>query len=52
MMNMKIDPRMKAAVQELAEKKFISMSAVIKQAIEKHLEDHGIDWREEKETKE
>lgn len=47
MINIKIDPRMKAAIQKLAENKFISMSAIIKQAIEKYLEDHGIDWKKE-----
>lgn len=45
----KIDPRMKAAVQKAAEKQFISMSAFIKQAIEKYLQDNGIDWKTEKE---
>jgi predicted HicB family RNase H-like nuclease len=47
LINFKIDPRMKAAIQKAAEKQFISMSAFIKQAIEKHLEDQGIDWRKE-----
>jgi predicted transcriptional regulator len=51
LINFKIDPRMKAAIQKLAEKQFISMSAVIKQAIEKHLKDHGINWQEEKKPK-
>lgn len=51
MINFKIDPRMKKAIQKLADKQFISMSAVIKQAIEKHLQDHGIDWRKEKPKK-
>ena len=47
MINMKIDPRMKAAIQKAAENQFISMSAFIKQAVEKRLEDDGIDWRKE-----
>ena len=47
LINFKIDPRMKAAIQKLADKQFISMSAIIKQSIEKHLQDHGIDWRKE-----
>jgi len=47
MVNIRIDPRMKAAIEKLAEKQFISMSAVIKQAIEKHLQEHAINWREE-----
>jgi hypothetical protein len=47
MVNIKIDPRMKKALQNLADRQFVSMSALIKQAIEKHLQDHGIDWRKE-----
>lgn len=47
MINIKIDPRMKAAVQNAAEKQFISMSAFIKQAIEKQLKEQGIDWKSE-----
>jgi predicted transcriptional regulator len=52
LINFKIDPRMKAAIQKLADKQFISMSAVIKQAIEKHLQEQGIDWRKESGKKE
>ena len=47
MINMKIDPRMKTAIQKAAENQFISMSAFIKQAIEKQLKEQGIDWRKE-----
>ena len=43
----KIDPHMKAAVKKAAEKQFISMSAFIKQAIEKQLKEQGIDWKSE-----
>jgi len=50
MINIKIDPKMKAAIQKVAEKRFISMSAIIKQAIEKYLLEQGVDWRKEKET--
>jgi len=46
---LKIDTRMKAALKKLADKQFISSSAVVKQAIEKHLQEHGIDWRKENE---
>ena len=35
MVNIKIDPKMKAAIQKIAEKQFISKSALIKQAVEK-----------------
>lgn len=51
MINIKIDPRMKAAIQKVAEKQFMSMSGLIKQAIEKYLEDRGIDWCEEAKEK-
>lgn len=44
-LTLKIDARMKAALKGLAEKQFISVSAAVKQAIEKHLQEHGIDWR-------
>jgi len=47
MLTMKIDPQMKAALKKLAKRQFISVAAVIKQAAEKHLEEHGIDWRKE-----
>jgi predicted HicB family RNase H-like nuclease len=47
MINIKIDPKMKAAIQKAAEKQFISMSAFIKQAVEKQLKEQGIEWREE-----
>ena len=46
MINIKIPPEMKAALKKLAEQQFTSMSSVIKQAIEKHLHEQGIDWRE------
>ena len=37
---------MRAAINKLADKQLISASAVIKQAVQKHLYEHGIDWRE------
>jgi predicted HicB family RNase H-like nuclease len=45
LLNLKVDPRMKAALKKLADKQFISVSAAVKQAIERHLQDYGIDWR-------
>ena len=48
MINIKVDPKMRTAIRKLADQQFISMSAVIKQAIEKHLKENGINWREEK----
>jgi len=48
LLSIKLDPRMKAALKKVADKQFISVSAVVKQAVEKHLQEHGIDWRKEK----
>ena len=47
MINIKVDPKMRTAIKKLADRQFISMSAVIKQAIEKHLKEHGINWKEQ-----
>lgn len=47
LLTVKIDPRMKFALKRVADKQFISASAAAKQAIEKYLEEHGIDWRKE-----
>ena len=49
MIAIKIDPRMKEALQKAADKQFISMSAAVKQAIEKYLQEKGINWREAEE---
>jgi xanthosine utilization system XapX-like protein len=46
--SIKVDPRMKKALEKLAEKEFTSVSGLIKKGAEKVLQDHGIDWREEK----
>jgi len=47
LLNLKVDPRMKSALKKLADKQFISVSAAVKQAIEKHLQEYNIDWRKE-----
>ena len=47
LLNLKVDPRMKSALKRLADKQFISVSAAVKQAIEKHLQGYDIDWRKE-----
>jgi predicted transcriptional regulator len=47
LLTLKVDPRMKNALKKLADNQFISISAAVKQAIERHLQDHGIDWRKE-----
>jgi predicted transcriptional regulator len=51
MISLKLDPRMKAALGKLAEKEFSSVSAIIKKAIDRHLQENGIDWRKEKAPK-
>ncbi len=51
MLSMKIDPRMKAALQKVADRQFISVSAAVKQAVEAYLKAHGIDWRSEEPEK-
>ena len=47
----RVDSRMKAAPKDLAEKQFISFSGVLKQATERHLQAHCIDWRKQSEKK-
>ena len=47
LLNLKVDPRMKSALKRLADKQFISVSAAVKQAIEKHLQEHDIDLRKD-----
>ena len=47
LLTLKIDPRMKSALKRLADTQFISVSAAVKQSIEKHLQEHDIDWRME-----
>jgi hypothetical protein len=47
----RVDSGMKAAVKKLAERQFISFSAVVKQATERHLQAHCMDWRKEREKK-
>ena len=48
MFSFKIDPRMKKALEKLAEKEFTTVSGVLKKAADKYLSEHGIDWRKEK----
>ena len=45
--SVRFDPDMKRAIEKLAKIQFIPVSSLIKQAVEKHLEDHGIDWKKE-----
>ena len=50
-MNIKFDPNMKKAIQKLADKQLVTMTTVVRQAVDKHLKDCGIDWREEEPKK-
>jgi hypothetical protein len=50
-MSIKMDPRMKAALEKQAKEQFISASAIVKQAVDKYLQEQGIDWRKEKKPK-
>jgi predicted transcriptional regulator len=46
--SIKVDPRMKKALEKLAEKEFTSVSGLLKKGAEKVLQEHAINWREEK----
>lgn len=48
MLSIKLPLEMKEALKRVADRQFISVSAATKQAIERYLTEHGIDWREEK----
>ena len=45
-LTLKIDPRMKKALEDISKKQFISVSAAVKQAIDKYLSEKDIDWRQ------
>ena len=49
MISVKMDPKMKKALEKFAEKEFSPVSAIVKKAIEKYLKEQGIDWKKEKE---
>jgi predicted transcriptional regulator len=51
MLTIKLPPEMKEALKRNAERQFISISAATKQAIERYLQEQGIDWRKEKKPK-
>ena len=44
----KMPPEMKKALEKLAKQEFSSVSGILKKAAEKYLQEHGLDWREEK----
>lgn len=43
-MNIKLDLRMKKAIQKLAGRQLVTMTTVIRQAVAKHLRDNSINW--------
>jgi len=47
MITIKIDPKMKKGIEKLADKQLVNMSTVIRQAVDKYLNEHGIDWRDD-----
>jgi Arc/MetJ-type ribon-helix-helix transcriptional regulator len=49
--SLKMPPKMKRALDKLAEREFTSASSVIKKALEEYLSKNGIDWRQEKPEK-
>ena len=51
MLSIKIDPKMKRALEELAENEFSPVSTIVKKAIDKYLQEQGIDWRKGAEKK-
>ena len=46
MITLKIDPKIKKA-ERLADEQLVNMSTVIRQAVDKYLKGHDIDWRKE-----
>ena len=49
MISIKIDPKMKKALEKFAKKEFSPVSSIVKKAIEKYLLEQGIDRKKEKE---
>jgi predicted transcriptional regulator len=50
-LSIKIDSRMKKALEELAEKEFAPVTTIVKKALDKYLQENGIDWRKQPERK-
>lgn len=47
MINIRIDPRMKKAIEKLAENEFSTLSGIVKKAVQEYLEKNDIDWKKE-----
>ena len=50
-LSFKVDPRLKNAIENLAKTENRSLSNYVVTLLMKHLEEKGIDWREESEKK-
>jgi antitoxin component of RelBE/YafQ-DinJ toxin-antitoxin module len=48
-LNIRIDPRLKKAMERIAQEQSITLSDAIRIAMVKYLKEQGIDWREEAE---
>ena len=48
MINIRIDPKMKQAIEKVAKKEFSTVSGIIKKAAQEYMEKQGIDWEKEK----
>lgn len=48
--NVKLDQRMHEALKKVADLELSNISVVVKQAIDRHLREKGVDWRKDKET--
>ena len=46
--NVKVDPKLKKALEKFAQQQGISLSGLIRQTMIRTLQEQGIDWREEK----
>jgi predicted HicB family RNase H-like nuclease len=49
--NIKVDPKLKGALEKFAQQQGISLSAFIRQTMIKTLQEQGIDWRKEPDKK-
>ncbi len=45
-LSIKVDPRMKAALEKAAREEFTSVSSILKKAAAMYLQQVGIDWKE------
>ena len=51
LITLKIDPRMKQALEKVAKKEFSTVSGIIKKAAQEYMEKQGVNWEDEKPPK-